>query len=135
MTAGDASRLSERQEIAIAIVEDNGKFLIGLRPEGAHLAGMWEFPGGKIETGEIPAEAAARECLEETGLAVRILGQYPQAVHDYEHALVRLHFLSCAPLEERRSLPSRFRWVGRNELKHYAFPPANARLIALLCSE
>jgi mutator protein MutT len=134
VTAANASRLPERQEIAIAVVEDHGKFLIGLRPDGSPLAGMWEFPGGKIETGESPAEAAARECLEETGLAVRILGQYPQAVHDYEHARVRLHFFSGAPLEARRTLPSRFRWVTRNELKDYVFPPANARLISLLCS-
>src|SRR4029079_19393384 len=54
--------------IAIAIVEHSGSFLVGRRPEGAALAGLWEFPGGKIEPGETAEEAAGREWLVETGL-------------------------------------------------------------------
>ena len=54
--------------IAIAVVLHNDCVLIGVRPAGATLAGLWEFPGGKIEAGETPNEAAERECLEETGL-------------------------------------------------------------------
>src|SRR5437764_2006476 len=56
--------------IAVAVVEKDGHFLVGQRPEGVSLAGLWEFPGGKIEPGESPEAAAVRECLEETGVDV-----------------------------------------------------------------
>ena len=56
--------MPEPVEIAIAVVEHEGRFLIGLRPPGAPLAGLWEFAGGKLEPGETPQMAAARECLE-----------------------------------------------------------------------
>ncbi len=72
-----AEPLSPRVEIAIAVVERDGQFLIGLRPEGESLAGYWEFPGGKLDPGEQAADAARRECLEETGLEVRIVGDVP----------------------------------------------------------
>jgi mutator protein MutT len=131
-TCETRSGSASRQEIAIAVVEQDGKVLIGLRPGGAALAGLWEFPGGKVERGETAAEAAVRECREETGLAVRVVGQYPTAAHDYDHARVRLCFFACAPLEQRSPLPKRFRWVAREELTQYEFPPANAELIELL---
>lgn len=134
MSAADSSSSTRRVEIAVAVVEDESRFLIGLRPEGAQLAGLWEFPGGKVEPGETPSDAAIRECLEETGLAVRIRGQYPRAAHDYEYGRVRLHFFACAPVEQRRALPASFRWVSRAELEQYTFPPANAELIELLAA-
>ncbi|MBI3839784.1 MAG: NUDIX domain-containing protein, partial [Planctomycetia bacterium] len=59
-------------EIAVAVVEGDGKFLIGQRETGVPLAGLWEFPGGKVEPGEPAENAAIRECLEETGWLVRI---------------------------------------------------------------
>jgi mutator protein MutT len=111
------------------VVERGGKFLIGLRPDGAPLAEVWEFPGGKIVPGESHAEAACRECLEETGLEVRIAGEYPSVDHDYAHGRVRLRFFACVPLAEHRPLPSRFRWVSVAELHDYRFPPANGALL------
>ncbi len=60
------SELLNATRIAIAVVEHDGNFLIGLRPSGAVLGGLWEFPGGKVEPDETPEAAAARECLEET---------------------------------------------------------------------
>jgi 8-oxo-dGTP diphosphatase len=128
----DKGPLARRVDIAIAVVEREGHFLIGLRPAGEPLAGLWEFPGGKIEPGETPEQAAVRECLEEAGLAVRVTGAYPRVAHDYEHAAVCLHFFACAALEQRKPLPSRFRWVARPELARYAFPAANAGLLDLL---
>ena len=59
-------------EIAVAVVERDGSFLIGLRTAGLSLAGMAEFPGGKVEPGESPSAAAVRECLEETGLQIEV---------------------------------------------------------------
>jgi mutator protein MutT len=121
-----------RVEIAIAIVEHDGRFLIGQRDAHVALAGFWEFPGGKIESGETPQAAAIRECLEETGLEIRITGEYPAVTHEYDHAKLRLHFLAAAPLDPRASVPSRFRWVPAGELSEYAFPPANRRVLELL---
>jgi len=123
---------SPRVEIAVAVVEDKGRFLIGVRDEGVPLAGCWEFPGGKVRPRETPRQAAVRECLEETGLLVRITGIYPPADHDYEHARVRLHFFACVGVKQQRPLPDRFRWVAAGELGQFAFPPANAELLARL---
>jgi 8-oxo-dGTP diphosphatase len=134
--AGESCEASDsRQQIAIAVIERDGRYLIGLRPEGGPLAGYWEFPGGKVHAGEKPELAAARECLEETGLVVRILSEYPQATHEYAHAAVCLHFFACEVVAQMMSeLPARFRWVTGAELCDYKFPPANAVLQARLQS-
>jgi 8-oxo-dGTP diphosphatase len=130
MSAQDA--VPRRLEIAVAVIERDGQFLIAQRPPGVPLAEFWEFPGGKIEAGESPEAAAARECWEEAGLEIRITGSYAVATHDYEHAALRLHFLSATLVGDAAPLPSRFRWVSASELDRYRFPPANCELIALL---
>jgi mutator protein MutT len=132
MTAGESSSSAPPLEIAIGVVEHAGRFLIGLRPAGVPLAGYWEFPGGKIESGESAQPAAVRECLEETGLAVRVVGEYPSALHRYDHGDVRLRFFACQVVDMPRALPERFRWIARAELNSYQFPPANAGLMQLL---
>jgi mutator protein MutT len=123
-----------RAQIAVAVVEHRGRFLIGRREAGRPLEGYWEFPGGKMQSHETPAAAAVRECLEETGLLVRVVGDYAPAEYDYPHALVRLHFLACESAEQQRPLPPRFRWVSRAELSQFTFPPANARLLEELAA-
>jgi 8-oxo-dGTP diphosphatase len=130
MSAARATK--PRIEIAVAVVEHEGRLLIGQREAGAQLAGFWEFPGGKVEPHETPEAAAMRECLEETGLVVRVMGSYPGVEHDYEHESVRLRFFACAVEESQCALPARFRWVARGELADYQFPPANAALIERL---
>jgi mutator protein MutT len=95
---------------------------------------LWEFPGGKVRPDESPAQAAARECMEETGLAVEI-GQLLRTIeHRYEHAAVRLSFFAARPLDPAAEPHSRFRWVAREELAQYEFPPANDALIAWLAA-
>lgn len=120
--------------IAIAVVKHAGKFLIGQRPEGKPLAGLWEFPGGKVEAGETPAEAARRECFEETGLRVVVGEQYPEVVQQYDHDRVRLYFFACTPADTASlaDVAAGYRWVTGQELASYEFPAANARLIAML---
>ena len=119
-------------DIAIAVVECDGQFLIGERPEGAPLAGYWEFPGGKVEPGESPREAAARECHEETGLEVIVGDEYPEVIHEYDHGKLRLHFFHASPSEFAQPTSSRFHWVSRQQLADYKFPEANDALLALL---
>jgi mutator protein MutT len=119
--------------VAIAVVEHEGRFLIGQRPEGVPLAGLWEFPGGKIQPGETPEEAAIRECQEETGLTIVPLFRYPEHVQQYDHGQVQLHFIACRPADPQQMAPTApFRWAGRDQLADYAFPRGNDKLLEIL---
>lgn len=116
--------------IAIAVVERDDCFVVGTRPEGVPLAGKWEFPGGKVESGELPALAAERECWEETGLSVRVGQLLQETPFAYEHSKVRLFFYRCRMIEGDLRAP--WRWVKRQDLDPERFPEANRSLIALL---
>lgn len=118
--------------IAIAVVEDNERFLVGLRPEGVALAGFHEFPGGKVEPGELPAQAAVRECLEETGLLVEVIDAFPEHVHQYQHGRVRLLFFRCRTKQPETQPQAPFRWIERAELGSLRFPDGNDALLAAL---
>jgi 8-oxo-dGTP diphosphatase len=119
--------------IAIAVVEREGRFLAGQRPEGVPLAGMWEFPGGKILPGESAEEAAVRECLEETGLVVTPSFRYSEQLESYEHGTVQLAFIACRLVEAEQGEPrAPFRWVPRGDLPRLEFPSGNRQLISQL---
>jgi mutator protein MutT len=118
--------------IAIAVVEDHGRFLIGQRPSDVALGGLWEFPGGKVEPDETAENAAIRECLEEAGLAVDVIGTYPLHDHAYAHDTVRLHFFRCVPREPASEPRFPFRWVERLRLREYEFPRGNDEILNLL---
>jgi mutator protein MutT len=117
------------QRIAIAIVEHEGRYLVGRRPEGVALAGLWEFPGGKPEAGETLPEAAARECQEETGLEVEVTGALLPVAHTYSHGAVEVHFFVCRLLGPRAQPRAPFHWVDRSELGRLEFPAANRAVI------
>lgn len=118
--------------IAVAVVEWRGRFLVGVRAEDVSLPGFWEFPGGKVEPAETPQQAAARECLEETGLAVRVVGEYPAVTHSYDHGQLALRFFDCRPLDPAAEPRPPFCWRPRGELAAHRFPPANRALIEQL---
>lgn len=120
------------QPIAVACVIDRSQALIGRRPESAVLGGYWEFPGGKIRSGEEPAEAARRECLEETGLDVRIGQLLTEAIHRYEHGDLQIFFFEATPRQPKPPATGRFRWVPLEKLSDYRFPPANDELLRRL---
>ena len=121
-------------DVAIAVVERDGHFLVGLRPEGKSLAGLAEFPGGRVEVGESAEQAAIRECREETGISVRVEFEYPPQVQAYHHATVSLRFFACHPLMGGETPPAPFRWVSRAGLADLEFPEGNAQLLAQLIS-
>lgn len=116
-------------KIAIAVVERDGCFLIGQRPAGAPLAGLWEFPGGKLEPGETLEQAAIRECQEEAGVEVKVLRKRLTIMHQYDHGTLELHFFACRQCDPGQTPGPRFRWVYATCLEEYAFPPANDALL------
>jgi mutator protein MutT len=119
--------------VAVAVVEWDGRFLVGQRPADVPLGGAWEFPGGKIREGETPEEAAVRECLEETGVSVNVSRRLVETSHDYPHGRVVLHFLACRLCSEQPPLPiAPFVWVAREALRHLDFPAGNQRVLELL---
>lgn len=123
--------------IAIAVVEHDGQVLIGRRAAAATLGGLWEFPGGKIQPGESPGEAAVRECQEETGLTVEVVSLDSTVEHQYdrpgqESLRVRLHFFRCRPRSTQIAPLAPFRWVACRELNNYEFPAANQAIVAAL---
>lgn len=120
--------------IAVAVVLRGNRVLVGVRAEGGTLAGMWEFPGGKVRLSESWEAAAARETLEETGLAVRIGELLEVTRWEYPHAAVELRFFSAEPLDDAPPRPP-FRWIDRRELDADRFPPANRALILRLRSD
>jgi 8-oxo-dGTP diphosphatase len=121
--------------IAVAVVEHGGQYLIGLRAGDVPLAGYWEFPGGKVQPGESPEQAAVRECAEEAGLVVSVCGQYTPVLYEYPHARLELRFFACRLAHSPQTPRAPFRWVAGSELAQYAFPPANRQLIAQLISQ
>lgn len=123
------------KQIAIAVVEHEGCFLVGQRPPGVPLAGLWEFPGGKVEPQETACEAAVRECREETELAVEAERTWLVQEEDYPHGRVRLHFVACRlAMQEINPPKPPFRWVPRHELPSYQFPSGNRGLLDLLAN-
>ena len=117
--------------IGIAVVERDGRYLIGVRPEGVPLAGYAEFPGGKCEPGETPEACAVRECREETGLVVEPVELLERKTWDYPHGRVELSFVLCRPVGDAKPTAP-FRWIAREELGGLRFPEANAAVVRRL---
>ncbi len=123
-------------DIAVAVVEWEGCYLVGVRDEQSVLAGYDEFPGGKVKSGETPAETARRECEEETGLAIDVEDLIvPVVEHAYAHGELRLHFFHGRVSSESDATPKPpFRWVDAKELSQLRFPEANQVVIETLLS-
>ena len=123
-----------RVEVVAAIVRSNGKILITRRLDHAHLGGLWEFPGGKVEAGESLEGALLREIREELGIEVAVGPEIFTIEHDYPTKSVRLHFFDCSVIQgEPQALDvSDLRWVTPPQLADFEFPPADAELIQKL---
>ncbi len=121
-------------DVAAALVFREGKLLITQRLAEAHLGGLWEFPGGKREPSETFEACLRRELREELGVEVAVGDLVEGLTHAYPEKTVHLKFYRCRWEEhEPRALGcSAFRWVTASELKDYAFPAADARLLGRL---
>ena len=122
--------------VVAAIVERDDRFLITRRQPGVHLAGLWEFPGGKLHPGESHADARRREMREELDADVDVPGLALHTTHAYPEKTVTLYFYRCLLKQPPRPmLGQQMQWVPRMELASFGFPPADEELIRLLTSE
>lgn len=121
---------------AVALIDADGRVLLAQRPEGKSLAGLWEFPGGKVEPGETPEAALIRELKEELGIDTwrSCLAPLTFASHSYPDFHLLMPLFACRKWEgipaaqEGQTLA----WVRPDKLRDYPMPPADLPLIPIL---
>jgi 8-oxo-dGTP diphosphatase len=121
---------------AVALIDPDGRVLLAQRPEGKSLAGLWEFPGGKVEPGETPEAALVRELHEELGIETwnSCLAPLTFASHTYDDFHLLMPLFACRKWngivqgQEGQNLA----WVHARDLKNYPMPPADIPLIPIL---
>lgn len=117
--------------VALALVRNDGQWLVARRPRSVHLGGLWEFPGGKCHASETPAQAALRELLEECGVQAEVRYVLDTVPFEYEDRIVHLTPVLCRWLAGRpQALASEAcRWVSDAELDGLDMPAVNAGII------
>ena len=119
--------------VAAAVIERDGRYLITRRQPGVHLAGHWEFPGGKCEPDETLHACLRRELREELNVDVTVGDVLLTTTHDYPERQVELHFVRCGlEGEPAPQLGQEMRWTPPEELNALEFPAADAELIRIL---
>ncbi len=122
--------------VAAALVDADNRVLIAQRPEGKQLAGLWEFPGGKLDPGERPEDALIRELQEELGISVKApcLAPLTFASHAYDDFHLLMPLYVCRKWEGfvTSAEGQAIKWVRARELRQHAMPPADIPLIAPL---
>ena len=121
---------------AVALIDKDGRVLLAQRPEGKSMAGLWEFPGGKVELGETPEAALIRELEEELGINTwsSCLAPLTFASHSYDDFHLLMPVFACRKWDgiptprEKQTL----KWVHVTEMRDYPMPPADIPLIATL---
>jgi 8-oxo-dGTP diphosphatase len=119
--------------VVAAVIEQDGRFLIARRLAGTHLAGCWEFPGGKVHEGEDLVEALQREIREELQTEFVVTSKIYQTTHAYQDRAIELHFfrgtLGGVP---QPAIGQELRWITREDFPTLEFPPADAALLVEL---
>lgn len=129
-------RALPHQTVGVGVVWRENRVLIARRPPSGLLGGLWEFPGGKLESGESAAAAVRRELMEEVGIEVRVGGLIERIHHAYSHYRVTIHFHEAEYLSgrPRARAASEIRWVEPATLADYAFPTASHTIVERLRS-
>ncbi|MBB3711404.1 8-oxo-dGTP diphosphatase [Limimaricola variabilis] len=121
---------------AVALIDADGRVLLAQRPEGKSMAGLWEFPGGKVEPGETPEAALIRELHEELGIDTQesCLAPLTFASHAYESFHLLMPLFACRRWQGvvRGRENQALEWVRPNRLREYPMPPADLPLIPVL---
>ncbi len=121
---------------AVALIDADGRVLLAQRPEGKSMAGLWEFPGGKVEAGETPEAALVRELYEELGIETwnSCLAPLTFASHSYDSFHLLMPLFACRKWEgiARPKEGQTLKWVSPKNLRDYPMPPADVPLIPIL---
>jgi len=121
---------------AVALIDPDGRVLIAQRPPGKSMAGLWEFPGGKVDAGETPEQALVRELKEELGIdtAASCLAPIAFASHGYEAFHLLMPVFACRKWNgiARPREGQTLKWVAPRELSQFPMPPADLPLVAML---
>ena len=121
--------------VVAAVIEHADRFLLTRRQDGVHLAGHWEFPGGKVGAGETHAAALRREIIEELDTDVVVHELVLETSHEYPERTVTLFFYRCDLLGTPKPiLGQEMEWIPRAQLSSLLFPPADDELIRLLAA-
>ncbi len=121
--------------VSAGVVLEKGRVLLTQRKVGAHLEGLWEFPGGKVESGEDPRDALVRELREELGISVRVGDAVDVTFHEYADAdkAVLLLFFEATRTENSKEPEAldvaAFRWASLEDLDALTFPPADGPIV------
>jgi mutator protein MutT len=124
-------------EVSAGLIFHNGKLLITQRHAGAHLGGLWEFPGGKREAGETFEQCLVRELREELGVEVSVGKMFESITHAYPEKTVHLKFFVCR-LVSGEPMPldcAAVKWISRDQLDAHEFPAADLKLLDKLRNE
>lgn len=121
---------------AVALIDPDGRILLAQRPKGKSMAGLWEFPGGKVEPSETPEQALIRELQEELGIDTweSCLAPLTFASHSYESFHLLMPLFACRKWKgtPESKEGQALKWVRANQLKDYPMPPADIPLIPIL---
>jgi mutator protein MutT len=120
--------------VTAGLIRKDERLLITKRPAGSHLAGMWEFPGGKQEADESLESCLEREIKEELDIDVRAEKLLFTVPHEYESKQISLHLFECTYLEgsPKALMGQEIRWIEPEELSKYRFPPPDTKIIKSL---
>jgi 8-oxo-dGTP diphosphatase len=121
---------------AVALIDSDGRVLLAQRPEGKSMAGLWEFPGGKVESGETPEAALIRELEEELGICTwqSCLAPLTFASHAYEYFHLLMPLFACRKWQgvPQPQEGQALKWVRKQDLRSYSMPVADLPLIPIL---
>ena len=124
----------ERIEAVVAVIEKDGRILIQQRPARGLLAGLWEFPGGKVESGEGLIAALRREVREELGIEIKGVRRLTTVRHAYTRFQVTLHAYACAAVDPDFETGPRRRWVTLSSIRGYPLPSGSVKIVEFLAA-